>query len=363
MATGPAEGLRLFFSFPFVYDCRPSEPSEVSTMYPKFFRRVPVAILFSLLAAGACAEPAKESDKAAEVKPLGAQELQDSIPAQTAKAADKTAEVKQVSGQGKGAAPSQPAQPAKTAPKTEEFTPSSGQEGKDVVWVPTPEALVNKMLDMAKVTPNDIVFDLGSGDGRTVIAAAKRGATATGVEFNPKMVALSRRIAQREGVGGKARFVEGDIFETDFSKATVITLFLLNDLNVKLRPKILDMKPGTRVVSNTFTMGDWKADQSQTLGEKEGCTGYCTAHLWIVPAKAEGKWRLPNGELTLSQAFQSVSGTLGGNPISDGTLRGDQITFNVGNARYTGRVNGGTLTGTVRNGSNSTPFTATRVRS
>jgi precorrin-6B methylase 2 len=324
----------------------------------KLSRVVAFAFFISLSAAGACAEPAKESDKAAEVKPLEAQELQDSIPAQPAKAAGTTAEVKQVSG-GKVAAPA----PAKTAPKTEEFTPSSGQEGKDVVWVPTPEALVNKMLDMAKVTPNDIVFDLGSGDGRTVIAAAKRGATATGVEFNPKMVELSKRVAQKEGVSGKARFVEADIFETDFSKATVLTLFLLNDLNVKLRPKILDMKPGTRVVSNTFTMGDWKADQSQTLGEKEGCTGYCTAHLWIVPAKAEGKWRLPNGELTLTQAFQSVSGTLGGNPISDGTLRGDQITFNVGNARYTGRVNGGTLTGTVRNGSNSTPFTATRVRS
>jgi precorrin-6B methylase 2 len=330
------------------------------TVQTELFRRSAAVIFISFLAAGACAKPAKETDKTEEVKPLVAQALQDSISAQPATAAATTREVNPVSGQGKVAVP---AQSAKTAAKTEEFTPSSGQEGKDVVWVPTPEALVNKMLDMAKVTPNDIVFDLGSGDGRTVIAAAKRGATSTGVEFNPKMVELSRRIAQKEGVSGKARFVEADIFETDFSKATVLTLFLLNDLNVKLRPKILDMKPGTRVVSNTFTMGDWKADQSQTLSEKEGCTGYCTAHLWIVPAKAEGKWRLSNGELTLTQAFQSVSGTLGGNPISDGTLRGDQITFNVGNTRYTGRVNGGTLTGTVRSGSSSIPFTAARVRS
>src|SRR4029078_11990491 len=131
----------------------------------------------------------------------------------------------------------------------------------------------------------------------TVITAAKRGAKATGVEYNPDMVALSRANAKKEGVGEKAQFIQGDICETDFSKATVITLFLLPELNVKLRPKILAMKPGTRVVSNSFTMGDWHADQTENVSDKQGCTAYCTAYLWIVPAKAEGRWKTPEGEL------------------------------------------------------------------
>ncbi|HEY0336560.1 MAG TPA: class I SAM-dependent methyltransferase [Burkholderiales bacterium] len=251
-------------------------------------------------------------------------------------------------------------QPAK---KDKGFQPSVGQEGKDVVWVPTSQALVNRMLDMAKLTPNDVLYDLGSGDGRTVITAAKRGAQAYGVEYNPNMVALSKRNAQKDGAGDKAHFIQGDIFETDFSKATVITLFLLPELNVKLRPKILDMKPGTRVVSNSFTMGDWQADQTQNVSEKEGCTAYCTAYLWIVPAKAEGKWKLPDGELTLKQTFQNVSGSLGTNEISKGRLRADQITFTAGNAQYTGKVNGDTISGSVKNGSNSKDFTATRIGS
>src|SRR5215210_3675590 len=251
-------------------------------------------------------------------------------------------------------------QPAK---KDKGFQPSVGQEGKDVVWVPTSQALVNRMLDMAKLTPNDVLYDLGSGDGRTVITAAKRGAKAYGVEYNPNMVALSRRNAQKEGVADKAQFIQGDIFETDFSKATVITLFLLPELNVKLRPKILDMKPGTRVVSNSFTMGDWQADQTQNVSEKEGCTAYCTAYLWIVPAKAEGKWKLPDGELTLKQTFQNVSGSLGTNEISKGRLRADQITFTAGNAQYSGKVNGDTISGIVKSGSNNKDFTATRIGS
>ncbi|MES2563788.1 MAG: methyltransferase domain-containing protein [Pseudomonadota bacterium] len=254
------------------------------------------------------------------------------------------------------------AQPAKKAEKAEEFKPYSGQEGKDVVWVPTSQALVNKMLDMAKLTPSDIHYDLGSGDGRTVITAAKRGAQAYGVEYNPKMVVISKAAAQKEGVGEKAVFVQGDIFETDFSKATVITLFLLPDLNVKLRPKILDMKPGTRIVSNSFGMGEWQADQTQQVSEKEGCSAYCTAYLWIVPAKVEGKWKLPDGELTLKQTFQNVTGTMGANQAK-GTLRADQITFTAGNAQYTGKVSGDTITGTMKSGANSTPFTATRVSS
>ena len=248
---------------------------------------------------------------------------------------------------------------AEKAEKAEEYKPYSGQEGKDVVWVPTSQALVNKMLDMAKLTANDIHYDLGSGDGRTVITAAKRGAQAFGVEYNPNMVALSKRNAAKEGVGEKANFVQGDIFETDFSKATVITLFLLPELNVKLRPKILDMKPGTRVVSNSFTMGEWQADRTENVNEKAGCTAYCTAYLWIVPAKVEGKWKLPDGELTLKQTFQKVSGALGSSNISNGTLRGDQISFSAGGAKYTAKVNGDSMTGTV----NGKPFTATRLGS
>ncbi|MBC8115665.1 MAG: methyltransferase domain-containing protein, partial [Candidatus Saccharimonas sp.] len=310
-------------------------------MQSKLFRRAATAILVSLLAVGACAGPAKEPDKPAEVEPVTTQAATETAVAQPSTDVGTTAGDQRPGAQPRKVdvrvqAPKPTEQTAKTekTEKTEEYTPQTGQEGKDVVWVPTPQPLVNKMLEMAKLTANDVLYDLGSGDGRTVITAAKRGATSTGVEFNPKMVALSERIAQREGVGGKAKFVQGDFFKTDFSKATVLTLFLMTDLNLKLRPLILDMKPGTRVVSNTFTMGDWKADQTETVGEKEGCTGYCTAHLWIVPAKVEGKWKLPAGELTLSQAYQTVSGTLGGNPISNATLHGDRVTFNAGNAQY-----------------------------
>jgi precorrin-6B methylase 2 len=249
--------------------------------------------------------------------------------------------------------------------KQEKFEPTVGQDGKDVVWVPTPQALVNRMLDMAKLTPADYLMDLGSGDGRTVITAAKRGARATGVEYNPKMVELSRNNAKKEGMGEKAQFVQGDIFETDFSKATVITLFLLPELNLKLRPKILDMKPGTRVVSNSFTMGDWQADQTQAATEKEGCTAYCTAYLWIVPAKVEGKWKLPDGELVLKQVFQNVSGSLGkgdgtSTQLSKGVLRGDQITFTAGGAQYAAKVDGDTMSGTVKSGTNSSAFKAVK---
>src|SRR5881296_4141847 len=154
----------------------------------------------------------------------------------------------------------------------EEYQPQVGQEGKDVVWVPTPQALVDKMLDMAKVTPQDYVIDLGSGDGRTVITAAKRGAKALGIEYNPDMVELSKRNAAKEGVSDRATFQKADLFESDFSQATVITMFLLPDINIKLRPKILDLKPGIRIVSNSFTMGDWKADD--TVSVKDSCASY-----------------------------------------------------------------------------------------
>ena len=228
--------------------------------------------------------------------------------------------------------------------------------------MPTPQPLVDKMLEMANLTRNDIHFDLGSGDGRTVITAAKRGARSTGVEYNPDMVALSKRLAQQEGVGDEATFVEGDIFKTDFSNATVVTLFLLPDLNLKLRPVLLNMRPGTRIVSNTFTMGDWEPDQTRTIPEKGGCSSYCTAHLWIVPAKVGGKWRLPDGELQLTQTFQRISGALGSNKV-EGNVHGDQIAFVAGSAQYTGRVNGNTVTGRVTTGSSTRPFTARRVGS
>jgi hypothetical protein len=247
-------------------------------------------------------------------------------------------------------APSQAAQ--------REYQPEVGQAGKDVVWVPTPQELVDKMLDMAKVTPQDYVIDLGSGDGRTVITAAQRGSRALGIEYNPEMVELSKRNAAKEGVSDKASFVKADLFESDFSQAQVITMFLLSSINLKLRPKILDLKPGTRIVSNTFDMGEWTPDETAKL---EGCSSWCTAHLWIVPAKVEGAWKLPQGELALKQTFQMLSGTLkSGNKstqISDGRLNGDQIHFTADGVKYTGRVNGNSIEGDTGNGR----WSATRI--
>jgi len=243
-------------------------------------------------------------------------------------------------------------QPAPAQPQS--YEPKVGQAGKDVVWVPTSQALVDKMLDMAKVTPQDFVMDLGSGDGRTVITAAKRGATAMGIEYNPDMVELSKKNAVKENVTAKATFVKADLFETDFSKATVITMFLLPDINVKLRPKILNLKPGTRVVSNSFTMEDWEADQTETL--TGDCTSWCTALLWIVPAKAEGTWTTPQGDLKLTQTYQKLSGTLGANKV-EGKMNGDQITLTAGKTVYTGKVNGTSIQGTVSGGGS---WTATK---
>jgi hypothetical protein len=235
-----------------------------------------------------------------------------------------------------------------TATQQKPFEPTSGQAGKDVVWVPTPQPTVERMLDMAKVTPQDYLMDLGSGDGRTVITAAKRGATAMGVEYNPDMVELSKRNAAKEGVGDKASFVKADLFESDFSQAQVITMFLLPSINMKLRPKILNLKPGTRIVSNTFDMEDWKPDETANV---EGCMNWCTAHLWIVPAKVEGTWKTPQGELVLKQTFQMLSGSLkNGNvmaPISNAKMNGDQITFTAAGTQYSGRVNGNSMEGTV----------------
>ena len=252
---------------------------------------------------------------------------------------------------------------AQAQPAKEPFQPQVGQEGKDVIWVPTPQALVDKMLDMAKVTPKDYVIDLGSGDGRTVITAAKRGARALGIEYNPDMVELSKRNAAKEGVSDKANFVKADLFESDFTQATAITMFLLPEINLRLRPKILDLKPGTRIVSNSFTMGEWKADEEATVDKD--CISYCTALLWIVPAKAGGAWQLPQGELTLKQEFQMLSGMLksGSNttPITNGRLLGDQITFSTGSAEYTGRVSGNAMEGSVKSGASNGKWKATRA--
>jgi hypothetical protein len=229
------------------------------------------------------------------------------------------------------------AQPAK------EFQPEVGQAGKDVVWVPTPQALVDKMLEMAKVTPKDYVIDLGSGDGRTVITAAKKGSKALGIEYNPDMVELSKKNAAKEGVSDKASFMKADLFESDFSQAQVITMFLLPSINLKLRPKILDLKPGTRIVSNSFDMEDWKPDQTERV---EGCTNWCTAYLWIVPAKVQGTWKTPQGEIALKQTFQNVTGTLkNGNVVTpiNGKLNGEQISFSGAGVQYTGHVQGNTM--------------------
>jgi precorrin-6B methylase 2 len=235
------------------------------------------------------------------------------------------------------------------------YQPQVGQEGKDVVWVPTPQVLVDQMLDLAKLTPQDFLIDLGSGDGRTVISAAKRGSRAHGIEYNPDMVELARRNAAEAGVSDRATFEKADLFESDFSNAQVITMFLLPSINMKLRPTLLELKPGTRIVSNSFTMEDWEADETAEVDED--CTSWCTALLWIVPAKVAGTWQSPQGELVLTQEFQLVAGTLGGDAISAGRLRGDEISFTVGNISYTGTVEGNAIRGTMTGGG---PWTATR---
>jgi hypothetical protein len=249
------------------------------------------------------------------------------------------------------------AQPAK-----QEYEPRVGQAGKDVVWVPTPQALVDRMLDLAQATPSDYLIDLGSGDGRTVITAAKRGIRAHGIEYNPDMVELSKRNAAQEGVSDKATFAKADLYQSDFSRATVITMFLLPEINLKLRPRLLSLKPGTRIVSNTFTMGEWSADETATVSDD--CFTWCTALLWIVPARVDGNWKLPEGELALTQIFQTLSGTLkgaNGTVQVAGRLRGDQIAFSAGGVQYTGRVAGNRIEGTARSGGTDSRFSATRL--
>lgn len=229
---------------------------------------------------------------------------------------------------------------------SKEYAPQVGQEGKDVIWVPTPQAVVDRMLKMADAKPSDYVMDLGSGDGITVITAAKLGIRATGIEYNPDMVEHAKRNAQRAGVAGKAEFIRGDIFATDFSKATVITMYLLPYLNLKLRPIILNLKPGTRIVSHAFTMDDWVADRTETVENR-------TAYLWIVPAKVEGGWKMNGGGMELKQKFQVVEGVYRAHNgstqrLTNVDLRGDRISFRIGEASYTGQVSGPVMQGTMR---------------
>lgn len=236
------------------------------------------------------------------------------------------------------------------------YEPRVGQAGKDVVWVPSPETTVEKMLDVAKVTPQDFVVDLGSGDGRNIIAAAKRGARGLGVEYNPDMVELSKRNAQKAGVADRAQFVQGDMYAAEFSQATVLALFLLPENLNKLRAKFAELKPGTRIVANTFGIEGWTPEESLTIeGE---CTSWCTVLLYYVPAKVDGVWQTPKGELALKQEFQTVTGTLAGAPIESVKIRGDQLGFIAGGAEYTGRVNGNTISGVVKTGGSQAAWTA-----
>ena len=248
----------------------------------------------------------------------------------------------------------------------DEFVPTVGQPGKDVVWVPSPEETVAKMMEVGRITPQDFVIDLGSGDGRNVIAAAKLGARGLGVEYNQDMVDLSKRIATKEGVADRAQFVQGDMFEADFSKATVLALFLLPSNLLQLREKIFNMTPGTRVVLNTFGIQDWLPDEQVTL---DNCTSWCTVMLNVVPAKIAGTWRVnQGGELTLTQQYQMVTGTFKTNdgrsiPVT-GRLRGNDLTLTAEKQQeFKGRVNGKTIDGTSQpaGGGAEQAITFTRV--
>ena len=257
-----------------------------------------------------------------------------------------------------------------TRPCAEVFQPQVGQSGKDVIWVPTPDELVSRMLKAAKVTKDDLVYDLGAGDGKIAIAAARDfGARAIGIEYKKEMAELGQCNAERAGVADRVRIINGDIFKEDFSKATVLTMYLLPELNLRLRPTILKMKPGTRVVTNSFTMGDWEPDQ---VLSGPGNTGY----YWMVPAQVEGSWSLEGidgsggGTLALTQRYQRVGGTItvGGKsqPLLEPRLEGAELRFafidssnNLRSARAT--VDGNAIKGeTGTNAYLSSPFTGKR---
>jgi SAM-dependent methyltransferase len=250
------------------------------------------------------------------------------------------------------------------------FEPQRGQAGKDVVWVPTPDEVVEKMLDMAKVTRKDRLVDLGSGDGKIAIAAARTyGTRATGLEYNPDMVTLSQRLAREAGVADKATFQQADIFVTDFSSATVVTMYLLPELNLRLRPQLFKMPPGTRVVSHSFTMGDWEPDETSRAGTGD-------LYLWRIPANASGAWVLrvpgvlPAATLYIRQRYQMVEGNADFNGLRASLVQprlvGDRLRFALRDPsgvmqHFEGRVEGKRISGTVgRPGQAGTPFEAVR---
>ncbi len=235
------------------------------------------------------------------------------------------------------------------------YEPQTGQAGKDVIWVPTPDEVVDRMLRMAQVTPNDYVVDLGAGDGKIVIAAAKKfGARSLGIEYDAELAKHAQGNVEKAGVAGKARIVRGDIFASDFSQATVVTMYLLPGLNMKLRPTLLAMRPGTRVASHSFTMEDWEADEVSSSDGRR-------AYFWVVPANVGGGWALESGgeknELAFEQKFQKIEGTVGlgqtQGGLRDARLSGFNIRFawvdNSGVQRnYTGRVTGNRMEGSWR---------------
>lgn len=252
---------------------------------------------------------------------------------------------------------------AQAPARKEPYKPVVGMPGRDAVWVPTSHAMIEKMLDVAKVTPRDFVMDLGSGDGRAIIAAARRGTRGRGVEYNPDLVEFSKREAAAAGVADKAEFVQGDMYEADISQATVLALFLLPSNIEKLVPTFLKLPPGTRIVANTFWVEGWEPDETETLDES--CENWCTAHLFIIPANVGGRWKLPQGELTLKQEYQMVTGTLSANGRQlyvNGRLRGDQITFDAGGAEYTGHVDSTAMQGAVRTAYGQSNWSATRIQ-
>ncbi len=259
-----------------------------------------------------------------------------------------------------------PAAAQETAGQADEpFAPRVGQAGKDVVWVPTPPALLDLMLDMAGVTSADFVMDLGSGDGRNIIAAAKRGARGIGVEYNPNMVALSRRLATEAGVADRATFVEGDMYEADISKASVMAIFLLPSNMDRLQLKFEALAPGSRIVSNTFGFTDWDPDERRRV--EHDCSDWCESLLWIVPARVAGTWRLGDDTtLRLTQTQQVLYGSLdtvaGPAQVTAGRVRGLEITFTIDGDVYKGRAGNNVLEGTVTTPQgSSSPFRATRV--
>ena len=253
---------------------------------------------------------------------------------------------------------------AQTPAAQEPYKPTVGQAGKDAVWVPTSTAMVEKMLDHAKVTPQDFVIDLGSGDGRTIIAAARRGARGLGVEYNPDLVEFSKRQAAAQGVSDKAAFVQGDMYAADISKATVLALFLLPSNLEKLQAKFLDLPPGTRIVANTFWIPGWTPDDTQTM--TDNCDNWCTSMLFIVPAKVAGKWSVGQATLTLAQEYQMVTGTYvpaeGAPAAVKGRLNGNELTLLVNETEYKGRVVGDRIEGAAVNGPDRSQIVALRVR-